>query len=252
MAGKKSKSASAVAHAKKMAEAAKAAFDTFDAAVAAMEQAVPDDDITHVTILLDRSGSMAAIQDDVIGGVNSYLDGLAEDSNAYAVTMILFDTRDPHELLCTGADPRMAPRLNHSNFQPRGGTPLLDAVGRAIAKLRNVARATDKAIFVVYTDGEENSSREFDRACISKMVAGCDEAGWAFVFMGAGIDAFKEARDLGFSVRNTVSVGVTRQSVGTSYDKLFSKTTGYAATGNAGVVGFTSQDRADMADDKKT
>jgi Mg-chelatase subunit ChlD len=159
---------------------------------------------THIHLLLDRSGSMAAIANDVIGGFNSFLREQQQNGPDARITLVQFDTQDPQEVLLSGAPISSAQPLDAQTFSPRAGTPLLDATGRLIerARLEEGLRAQnglpkEHILFVSITDGEENSSRHYTGARIRKMIQECEAAGWTFVFLSAALDAYGEARQLG-------------------------------------------------------
>lgn len=163
----------------------------------------------HIYFLLDRSGSMEAMASDVIGGFNSFLAAQQADGPDALFTLVQFDSADPHEML-TDAVPisEMIP-LDGSRFQPRGGTPLYDAMGMLIADA--TIRAEQKALeegpgeeilFVTFTDGEENQSRDYTREKIFDLVKKREDTGWTFVFLGANQDSYEEGGRIGYSASN--------------------------------------------------
>ena len=165
---------------------------------------------SHVYVLLDRSGSMASMAADVVGGFNGLLaDQQAAGSDA-RLTLVQFDSADPQEVLVDAKRiDRVAP-LRPGDFQPRGGTPLLDATGRLIARAadredrrRRAGKRPEAIVVVTITDGEENQSREHTRDGIRRLVQAKQAQGWTFVFLGAGLDAYAEARAIGVDPRST-------------------------------------------------
>lgn len=165
-----------------------------------MEQAC-----THITVILDRTGSMESIKDDVIGGFNSFLETQRATPGRATLTLVQFDSQDPFEVVYSRKDINDAPPLTAASYIPRASTPLLDALGRGMADLDAAIAVSsadtrpDKVIFAVVTDGMENASREFSRAAIQQMIAERKARGWQFVFLSADLDAVEEARHLGFS-----------------------------------------------------
>ncbi len=164
---------------------------------------------THIYVLLDRSGSMEAIRPDVIGGFNAFLAAQQADGDDARLTLMQFDTVDAAEIVYADVPIAAARPLTEQSFVPRGGTPLLDATGRLIAKADQHAalsgaegRAPEQIIFVTITDGEENSSREFSRSTIKRMVEEREARGWTFVFLSAGLDAYSEAGGIGYDHRS--------------------------------------------------
>ena len=99
----------------------------------------------HISIVLDRSGSMASIADDIVGGFNEFLREQRKRDGEARVTLVQFDGQDPFEILVDGRDLRDVQDLTRDRYQPRGMTPLLDATGRMILRIdsqRRSARST--------------------------------------------------------------------------------------------------------------
>jgi Mg-chelatase subunit ChlD len=156
-------------------------------------------DLTDITLVVDRSGSMQSIRADAEGGVNAFVAEQARQPGEALLTLVQFDTE--YEFLHRGVPVQQVPAYH---LVPRGGTALLDAVGRAINETgERLAKLDEKdrpglVVFVVMTDGEENSSKEFSKDQIKQMVTQQQETyGWHFTFLGANQDAFAEARALG-------------------------------------------------------
>jgi hypothetical protein len=160
---------------------------------------------THIHVLLDRSGSMEAIRPDVIGGFNAFLASQQADGDDARLSLVQFDTADVADVVVDDAPIGLVPPLTTATFIPRGGTPLLDATGHLIARARQRAAARaamgqpEAVIVVTITDGHENSSREYTRGQVRKLVESCQAEGWTFVFLSAGIDAYDEAHDVGYA-----------------------------------------------------
>jgi hypothetical protein len=164
---------------------------------------------THVYVLLDRSGSMSSMASDVVGGFNALLAEQQADGGDARITLVQFDTQDPQEVVLDAKRITAARPLTPATFQPRGGTPLLDATGRLIARAsaradarRTAGKRPEAIIFVTITDGEENQSREYTREHVRTLVKAHEAAGWTFVFMGAGLDAYAEAGGSGVDARS--------------------------------------------------
>lgn len=163
----------------------------------------------HIFMLLDRSGSMEAMRTDVIGGYNRFIAEQQADGPDARITLVQFDSQDPQEILIDAKGIRRARPLTMHSFVPRGGTPLLDATGRLIARAsvraherKVLAKRPEDITFVTITDGEENQSREYSRDVIAKLVADKQAEGWSFVFLGAGLDAYAEAHAMGYDGRS--------------------------------------------------
>lgn len=169
----------------------------------------------HITFVLDRSGSMQSIRQDVIGGFNSFLAEQKAQPGDCKLTMIQFDSQG-YDYLCVAEDLTNVKEMKDSDFVPRGGTPLYDAIGRAIgdADSRLLAKKDDEVqLFVIMTDGEENQSKTFDRAKILETIETRQGKGWTFAYLGANQDAFKVGASVG--VRRGSSYTYQADSAGT-------------------------------------
>lgn len=156
-------------------------------------------DRVHVSVLLDRSGSMASVVDDTIGGFNTFVDQQKKLPGECRLTLVQFDNQDPHEVVFDAIPPREVMPLNEETYQPRGGTPLLDAVGMLIQRLdkRVAVDPTEDQLVAIITDGYENASMSFSKEEIAGMITLRESGDWTFVFLGADIDAFGEAGGIG-------------------------------------------------------
>ncbi len=161
----------------------------------------------HIYFVLDRSGSMESMASDVVGGFNSFLSAQQADGPDALMTLIQFDTQDAHEVLaCAVPILEMVP-LTAETFIPRSGTPLYDAMGHAIADatIRAEARKrngepTEEILFVTFTDGQENQSREYDRTKLFELVKKREDQGWSFAYLGANQDSYEEGGDIGYAI----------------------------------------------------
>ena len=160
--------------------------------------------LTELVFIVDRSGSMAGLEKDTIGGFNAMLKEQAELEGEARVTTVLFDNQ--YRLLHDRIDIRAVAPLTEKDYRVGGGTALLDAIGRTIKKIRAVQKQTaedyraEKVLFVIITDGEENSSRKYSTEQIKEHIEHQKEKyGWEFVFFGANMDAVLEASKLGIA-----------------------------------------------------
>jgi hypothetical protein len=167
-------------------------------------RALPTD--TDVYVLLDRSGSMAAIADDVIGGFNRFLADQRADGDDAHLTLVQFDTQDPQEVVVDDEPIGLVPPLTAATFVPRGGTPLLDATARLIARAEEHAHrrrlagsALEHVVVVTITDGFENSSTEVTRRQVLDRVQAREREGWTFVYLSADLGAYGEAGGMGYA-----------------------------------------------------
>lgn len=161
---------------------------------------------TELVMILDRSGSMGALTEDVIGGYNSFVSEQKKLKGKTLLTTILFD--DQYEVLYDGVPINSAPLITNKEYFVRGFTALYDAIGKAICSVSNRANKKHKVLFVINTDGFENASQEYRAEQIREMVKFRENHdGWKFIFLGANIDSFAVGGNLGitynFNVQNT-------------------------------------------------
>ena len=166
--------------------------------------------ITELVFILDKSGSMAGLEDDTIGGFNALLKKQQEESGEAVVTTVLFD--DTYELLHDRINIKGIKPITDKEYYVGGSTALLDAIGKTIHKIGNVQKNTseelraDKVMFVITTDGMENASREYSNEKIKQMVERQKEKyGWEFIFLGANIDAIATAQRFGIGKDRAVN-----------------------------------------------
>lgn len=196
-----------------------------------------------ITILLDRSGSMQSIRNDTIGGVNAFIEDQQKVPGEAFFSLVQFDT-EGYDRMCDEVPLAQAPLLTLSTFRPRSGTPLLDAIGRAIAETgeRLSKKTARKVIFVIVTDGAENSSREFTRDQVFKLVSQQrEEWKWEFVFLAANQDAIGEAMSMGFHAGQAMNYAPTAAGVKDAYASVSSSVV-RSRTGGSGT--FTADERA--------
>lgn len=158
--------------------------------------------LTELVFILDRSGSMAGLEDDTIGGFNALIEKQRKEPGEALVSTILFD--NVLEVIHDRVDVQKVPALNRETYYVRGCTAMLDAVGSAIHHIGNIhkyAREEDvpeKTLFVITTDGMENASRQYTYEQVREMITRQKErCGWEFLFLGANIDAAREAARFG-------------------------------------------------------
>ena len=181
--------------------------------------------LTEIVFILDRSGSMAGLEDDTIGGFNAMIaKQKAEPGEAY-VSTVLFDNHV--EVIHVRVDIRNVAPLTRKEYYVRGCTALLDAVGRAIHHIGNIhkyAREEDrpaKTLFVITTDGMENASREYSYEKVRQMIAHEKEKyGWEFLFLGANIDAAKEAARFGITEDRAANYHADHQGTAVIYEAM--------------------------------
>ncbi len=163
-----------------------------------------------VVFLLDRSGSMGGIENDTIGGYNSYID--SQRGKNIKVTTILFD--DKYEVLHNREDANNIKKLTNKEYYVRGCTALLDAIGKTIKTLES--KNPNKVIFFITTDGYENASKEYNKSQIKELIESHKD--WKFMYIGADIDSYSEGANIGIAEDNIANYRKSSKGV----TKLFS------------------------------
>jgi uncharacterized protein YegL len=160
--------------------------------------------LTELVFILDKSGSMSGLEKDTIGGYNSMLEKQKAIEGECYITTVLFDNN--YELLHDRIDIKAVTPITDKEYMVGGSTALLDAIGRTIHKISNAQKHTaddyraEKVMFVIITDGEENSSREYSAEKIKALIERQKKSyGWEFIFLGANIDAVETAGRFGIS-----------------------------------------------------
>jgi hypothetical protein len=171
--------------------------------------------LTEIVVILDRSGSMEQGRSDHEGGLRSFIRDQKDGEGDVRFTLIQFDTHNPCEVVYDGVP---AADVGEIKLIPRGGTPLLDAIGKAMAHIesRELPKA-DFNIVMVVTDGYENSSIEYNRGTIKELVKRKEAEGWQWLFLGANIDAFQEAGSIGIRAATAANYAPTSAGIKAAY-----------------------------------
>ena len=181
--------------------------------------------LTEVIFILDRSGSMSGLEADTIGGFNSMIAKQKKEEGEAYISTVLFD--DKTEVLYDRVPVSKVEPMNENQYYVRGCTALLDALGRTIHHIGNVhkyAREEDrpeKTLFIITTDGMENSSHEYSYDKVKKMVEKQKKKyGWEFLFLGANIDAIEVAGRFGIAANRAINYESDRQGTQLNYEVL--------------------------------
>lgn len=208
------------------------------------------ENLTDITIVLDRSGSMQSVSTDTIGGFNEFLKSQKAAPGEATLTLAQFD--DVYEIVHQGVNIQDVPDLTTETFIPRGYTALLDAIGRSIiatgsrlAALPESERPS-KVIFVILTDGHENASKEMTRAKITEMINHQTKAyQWEFVFLGANQDAIQAGAAMGVSANNSMTYAANAVGTQCVFASVGKRMTSYRAGGQS-MGFFEDEDREDQ------
>ena len=181
--------------------------------------------LTELVFILDRSGSMAGLEEDTIGGFNAMIEKQKGEPGEAWVSTVLFDNQ--REVIHDRVDLRKIRPMTRKEYYVRGCTALLDAVGSALHHIGNVhkyAREEDrpeKTLFVITTDGMENASRQYSYERVRKMIEHQKEKyGWEFLFLGANIDAAKEAARFGIRADFAANYHADSKGTGVIYETV--------------------------------
>lgn len=203
---------------------------------------------THITLLLDRTGSMASIRDEVIGGFNAFVADQQRQAGRATLTLVQFDSQHPYEVVHRALPIQDVPPLTTQTYVPRAATPLLDALGRAILDLEATLAALaeeerpEQVVLVVITDGQENASREFSKAQVTDLIQAKQAQGWQVVFLSADLDAIDEAVTTGIGVDQTLAFDATGQGTRQALASLSRHTSNLRAR-RAQALAFDAADR---------
>ena len=156
--------------------------------------------------IMDRSGSMSGSEADTIGGFNSFIQKEIKKELNTRVTTILFD--HDYEVLYERKPIHEVPKLTDREYWVRGSTALLDAIGRTINTLDK--KIDNKTLVVIMTDGYENSSREYTKEQIKNLISNHN---WEFIYIGADIDSYAEARKFGFHESHIANYRKSKQGI---------------------------------------
>ena len=200
---------------------------------------MPNSNLRHIVLVLDRSGSMKTVKDDTEGGLAAFLEAQHENTGDTRVSLYQFDTKyEPvYENVALADVPAFV-------LVPRGGTALLDAIGRTISSVKTQIKALDEderpgeVVLVILTDGAENSSQEYTLERVKKMIEKRRAKGWQVVFLGADQDAITVAAGMG--IGRETSLAYTARMTGRSISTVARM---MARGSESGKYEFTDEER---------
>lgn len=165
-----------------------------------------------IFFILDRSGSMYGSEKDTINGYNSFIEKQLSKNQNIKVTTILFDSK--YETLYSQKPITDIKPLTADEYFVRGSTALLDAIGKTVT---NYERTTNNALCIITTDGLENASREFNKKQIKEMI---ENHKWKFIFIGAGIDSYTEAEQIGIKQDYVANYKKTEEGINDLFESV--------------------------------
>ena len=201
----------------------------------------------HIAFVLDETGSMHSIKNDTVGGYNEYVNTVRQTQPTALFTLVKFNSMRVFKVYRNVPMRHIRP-MKHEDYQPAGATPLIDAVVNAIHVAEEEEAGDAGVAVVVLTDGEENCSTEFDSSFLRRLIGEKRRQGWLFTFLGADLDAFKQARVFGFDWRNTISF--SGEDTKDAFAASARATLSYAATGDAASATYTQDERDSVHEDE--
>lgn len=190
--------------------------------------------VTELVFILDRSGSMAGLEADTIGGFNAMIEKQKKVDGKCYVSTVLFSYNS--EVLHDRIDLRKVPQMTDKDYQAYGGTALIDAIGGAIHHIGNIhkyARPEDvpaHTMFVITTDGMENASHRYSSDEVKKMIERQKKKyGWEFLFIGANIDAVETAARFGIEKDRAVNYNADKEGTRVLYQAVSEAVCSYRA-----------------------
>jgi len=204
---------------------------------------------THITFVLDSSGSMSKIKDDTVGGFNAFLDDQRDESGTATVTLFEFNTNI--DLIYRDRLIADAPLLDEATYTPGGKTALHDALITAIKETRTQIveqpdERPDSVIVVVLTDGKENASETPQDEVRDQVKYQREEAGWEFLFIGANQNAALTATEIGMDADRSLDMEHSSEGTRAAYDSTSERISQARREGNTG--GFNKKDRERQGD----
>lgn len=209
-----------------------------------------NNNITELVFILDRSGSMAGLESDTIGGFNAMIEKQKKETGEVYVSTVLFDNISDvlHDRLRLSEIPKMTDK----DYEVRGCTALVDAIGGAIHHISNIhkyARPEDvpaRTLFIITTDGMENASHRYTASQVRQMIAERKQKyGWEFLFIGANIDAVQTAADFGIDENRAVNYHADELGTQVLYETLTAPISAMR-TGSAIPDGWDSEIKKDF------
>ncbi len=182
--------------------------------------------ITELVFIIDKSGSMAGLESDTIGGFNATIKKHKKDKeNKAYVTTILFNTN--FDMIHDRIELSEIKQMKESDYEVGGSTALLDAVGETIEHIKNIHKyvrpedVPSKTLFVIITDGMENASHKYDHRQIKSMISAMrEERKWEFIFLGANIEAEKVAESYGILKERSVNYHSDRRGTKAAWESI--------------------------------
>lgn len=190
-----------------------------------------NENLTELVFILDRSGSMSGLEEDTIGGFNSFIEKQKKEKGECLVSTVLFNQRS--KVIHDRVSLDMIAKMTKEDYFASGTTTLIDALGDAISHIKTVHKyireedVPSKTAFVIITDGLENASKRYSSDDVKKMVKTQKEKGWDFLFLAANIDAVQTAKTYGIEEEFSVDYRNDEKGVAKNFETLSKAMSGY-------------------------
>ncbi len=208
---------------------------------------------TVVNLLLDQSGSMSGTRQNTVDGINEYINTLKEDGGKYKVTLTMFDTNINGLRLDKPWDNLYiddVPTLKLEDYNPSGGTPLHDAFCTTLNEIKE--RKDEKYLYVILTDGGENSSKEYTMQDMKKLKKKLEaKENWTFVYLGANQDAFATASVYDFSSSNVSNFNTSASGTKAVFGTLSVATRSYSASPTMSTAAYFTSEQQEKNESTK-
>jgi len=195
---------------------------------------------THMVVVLDRSGSMMGLTKSTIAGFNGFMKEQKNVADKATVSLVKFASGQDwaYDMLPV----KEVADLNTDTYSASGSsTALCDSIAKSVHRAENqIKEMTDKpdnVVVVIITDGQENSSTEFNKGHITKLISAHEAEGWDFVFLGANQDAIAEGGSMGVRASNSMTYGASDKGVTDMYCNVSKSLTNYRTMRSKGVEG---------------
>jgi len=207
---------------------------------------------THIIAIIDRSGSMINIRKDMEGGFDNFIKDQKGVEGTATLTLAQFD--DKYEVVHSNV---AIADVGSFSLEPRGGTALLDAIAKTLNSERDRLKKVDendqpeKVICIVITDGDENSSVEYNRQRVFEMILdleGEEAPQWDFVFLGANQDAISEGGSMGIRAASTMTYAASSVGATRAFDSLSKGMSNYRTSDVGKRYSFSDDDRKKQED----
>lgn len=165
-----------------------------------------EDQLVDIVVLVDRSGSMFGMEDETIGALNAFIKEQKKLPGEARLTTVFFDNQ--YDIIHNLVDLQDVDPITRDEYFCRGATSMYDAIGRAICSIQ-VHNKSNKVVFLIQSDGQENTSVEYTATQIKTLIKAKEDQGWDFTFIGTGVDAMVEGSKYGMDMNKCFTLDKT-------------------------------------------